>query len=45
MTSTLVSMTVPIFVLLIAGFTTLTLAWWLAVVSEGRDEWMTGADE
>lgn len=45
MYETLQSMTPAILVLLIIGGGTLVLAWWLALVSEGRDEWMTGADE
>lgn len=45
MTVTLVSMTVPIVVLLIVGALTLGLAYWAALVSEGKDEWLTGDDE
>ena len=45
MTSTLVAMSPAILVLLAIGTLTLLLGWWLAVVAEGRDEWLTGDDE
>lgn len=45
MLETLADMSWPIFVLIICGGGTLILGWWLAVVGEGRDEWLTGDDE
>jgi len=44
MIETLASMWLPLTVLAIAGATTLGLAWWLAVTTEGHDEWLTGED-
>jgi hypothetical protein len=45
MLDTLGAMTVPILVLLIIGFVTLGLAWWAAIVTEGKDEWLTGSED
>lgn len=45
MTDTILSMWFPICVLIVAGLITLGTAWWCSVAAEGKDEWLTGADE
>lgn len=45
MIHTLTSMFTPVAYLIVAGLTTLGLAWWAAIEFEGRDEWLTGADD
>lgn len=45
MIDTLASMAVPVAVLIVVGAVTIGLGWWAAVVTEGKDEWLIGADD